>query len=353
MLLSNKSCDKSSSVRTVEKDIELIEKLCCAAGPSGHEGDVRNIVKGIIKPLSDEIIVDRMGNIIAHKKGNGPRVVLDAHMDEVGFIITAFNEDGTMKFASLGGINSKVIPCKTVLIGKNKIPGVVGIKPIHLQSKKERESNISYDDVCIDIGTNSKEETKRLIKLGDYAVFDTEFSRFGEGLLKGKAFDDRMGCAVLICALMENYNCDLYAVFNVQEEVGERGAYASAYRIDPEIGIAIEGTICADMPNVPAHARATEIGKGPAVSIMDKTSIFNFDVAEEIMSVADKQSIPYQRRKAIAGGNDAGAIHMSGHGAKVATISVPCRYIHSSVSVASIDDFENTVKLVHEYLKTL
>ncbi|GLC30631.1 M42 family metallopeptidase [Clostridium omnivorum] len=331
----------------------LLEKLCSASGPSGFEGDVRNIIKEEIKPYIDEIKVDRMGNIIAHKKGNGPKVIVDAHMDEVGFVITGYNEDGTLKFYSLGGINNKVIPSKVVLVGENKLPGVIGVKPIHLQSSDDRKKNFSYDDCCIDIGSNSKEETKALVELGDFAVFPTEFSEFGEGLLKGKAFDDRMGCAVLIELLKENYDCDLYAVFNVQEEVGERGAFTAAYGVKPDIGIALEGTICADMPNIPKHMRATEIGKGPAVSIMDNTSIFTEEISKAIIKVAEEKDIPYQLRRAIAGGNDAGAIHMSGEGAKVATVSVPCRYIHSSVSVASKSDYENTVKLMVEFLKTI
>ena len=330
----------------------LLEKLSMAHGPSGYEGDVRNIIKEEIRPYVDEIKVDLMGNIIAHKKGNGPKVLLDAHMDEVGFIITKYNEDGTLKFASLGGVNAKVAPCKVVYIGKNKIKGVIGLKPIHLQSAKERTSALSYDDYCIDIGSNSKEETKKSIALGDYAIFDTVFGEFGDGLLKGKAFDDRVGCAVLIEALKENYNCDLYAAFTVQEEVGDRGAFISSYEVQPDIGLALEGTICADVANVPKHLRATEIGKGPAISMMDRTSIFDRELTEKIMQVAEDSNIPYQRRRATAGGNDAGAMVSTGVGAKVATISVPCRYIHSSVSVISKDDFENTTKLVKAWLKS-
>ncbi len=331
----------------------LLERLCNATGPSGFEGDVREIIKETVKPYVDELKVDNMGNIIVHKKGTGKRVVVDAHMDEVGFIITGYNEDGTLKFYSLSGIAANILPAKVVLIGDKKIPGVIGFKAIHLQSSEERKRSVSYNDCCIDIGATSKEEVKKLVSLGEYAVFDTEFSEFGEGLYKGKAFDDRMGCAVLIEALKENYDCDLYGTFNVQEEVGERGAFVSAFNVKADIGIVLEGTICADMPSVPKHLRATEVGKGPAISIMDRTSIFNHDIAGEIMKLGDEKGIPYQRRRAIAGGNDAFAIHASGEGAKVATISVPCRYIHSSVSVASKSDFENTVKLLVEYLKTI
>lgn len=331
----------------------LLEKLSNATGPSGFEGNARNIIKEELMGYVDEIKVDNMGNIIAHKKGKGKKVIVDAHMDEVGFIITGYNEDGTLKFYSLGGIAPNVIPAKVVLIGESKIPGVIGIKPIHLQSSEERKKSVAYNECCIDIGSMNKEQTKKLVNLGDFAVFDTEFSEFGEDLFKGKAFDDRMGCAVLIEALKENYQCDLYGVFNVQEEVGERGAFVSAFHVKADIGIVLEGTICADMPSVPKHLSATEVGKGPAISIMDRTSIFNEDIAMDIMDIGDKNNIPYQRRRAIAGGNDAYAIHASGEGAKIATISVPCRYIHSSVSVASKSDFENTIKLLIEYLKTI
>ncbi|MBZ9684869.1 M42 family metallopeptidase [Clostridium estertheticum] len=331
----------------------LLEKLSNAAGPSGFEGEVREIIKGEIVNYVDEIKVDVMGNVIAHKKGSGIKVLIDAHMDEVGFIITGYNDDGTLRFESLGGINGKVILSKVVLIGKNKITGVIGFKPIHLQNAEERKKNVKASLCCIDIGSSSKEETKKIIKLGEFVVFNMVYGEFGDGLVKGKAFDDRMGCAVAIEILKENYNCDLYVSFNVQEEVGERGTYVSAFNIQPDIGVALEGTICADMPSVTSHLRATEIGKGPAISIMDKTSIFNDDILKSIIKVAENKDIPYQLRRAIAGGNDAGAILMSGDGAKVATVSVPCRYIHSSVSVASIEDYKNTVRLMVEWLKTL
>lgn len=331
----------------------LLEILSNATAPSGFEGQVRNIIKEKLSGYVDEIKIDRLGNVIAHKKGKGKKVLLDAHMDEVGFIITGFNEDGTLRFSALGAINSKIIPSKVVLIGKDKIPGVVGFKPIHLQSKEERENHLSYNDCCIDIGANSRDEAKKQIQLGEFAIFDTEFAYFGEGLIKGKAFDDRMGCGVLIEVLKDTYDCDLYAAFNVQEEVGSRGAFVAAYNIKPDIGIAIEGTICADMPTISKHLAATELGKGPVISIMDKTSIANPEIVEQLAKIAKDNNIDFQYRKAIAGGNDAGAIQMSGEGAKVATLSIPCRYIHSSVSVASIEDYENTIKLLRTYLKTI
>lgn len=331
----------------------LLDKLTSLDGPSGYEGQVRSFIREKIEPFVDEVFIDRMGNIIAHKKGKGKRVIIDAHMDEVGFIITGYNEDGTLRFRALGGINAKIIPSKTILIGKDKIPGVIGAKPIHLQGKAEREKGLTYEDCCIDIGAYSRSEAEKLIELGEYAVFDTEYDEFGEGLVKGKAFDDRMGCLILMEALKENYNADIYGVFAVQEEVGERGAFISSLNIEGDIGIALEGTICADMPSIPKHLSATEVGKGPAISIMDRTSIFDTDIAEDLMQLGDELGIIHQRRKAIAGGNDAATFHGTGKGAKIATLSVPCRYIHSAVSVASKSDIKNTIKLLVAYLKTL
>lgn len=336
-----------------ERQIEVLKKLCNAIGPTGYEGDVRNIIKDELKNIVDEVKTDTMGNVIAHKKGTGKKVLIDAHTDEVGFIITGYNEDGTLKFEALGGVNSKILPAKTVLLGQKKIPGVIGVKPIHLLSDEEKNKNFTYGDYCIDIGADSKEEARKIVELGEFAIFTTKFESFGEGLVKGKAFDDRMGCGVLLEVLKEKYNCDLYASFSVQEEIGERGAFVSAFQVQPDIGIALEGTICADMPNIPDHLKATEIGKGPVISIMDKTSIFNEKLSDEFIKTAAEKDIPYQFRKAVAGGNDAGAIRTSGTGAAVMTISVPCRYIHSSVSVASLADYGNAIRLLTQYLKTL
>ena len=330
----------------------FLEALSNLAGPSGFEGEVRNFIKEQIIQFVDEIKVDRMGNIIAHKKGEGKKVIVTAHMDEVGLVITGYNEDGTLTFQSLGGINSKVLPSKPVFIGKRRLVGVIGLKPIHLQTAEDK-ANFSYESCCLDIGAISKEEAKKSVALGEYAVFDTVFQNFGEDLVKGKALDDRVGCAILIELLKENYNCDLYGVFNVQEETGSRGAYVSAYNIQPELGIILEGTICADMANIPKSLRGTELRKGPAISMMDSGSIFNYDTIFNIRKLAEKNKIPYQLRKAVVGANDAEAIQGSGEGARVVTISVPCRYLHSSVSVCSIEDCENTKKLVIAYLKTI
>lgn len=331
----------------------LLEELSNAAGPSSYEGEVRKIILRELKEYVDEIKVDNMGNILAHKKGDGPKVLLDAHMDEVGLIITGFNEDGTLRFSQLGGIYAGALPAKSVFIGKDNLPGVIGLKPIHLQSKEERVKPIGISNLCIDIGALSAKEAREHISLGDYAVFDTKFEEFGEGLIKGKALDDRIGCAVLIEVLKEKYNCDLYCSFSVQEEVGERGAFISAYNVEPEIGIAIEGTICNDLPGVSRVNAATMMGMGPAISLMDKTSIYDAELISDIEKTAKSKYIICQMRRSAASSNDALSFHATGEGARVAAISVPVRYIHSTVSVASLVDFDSTKRLIIEYLKTL
>lgn len=341
----------------LEEDLKkngILDKLTSLHGPTSYEGEVRDFIRKSVEPYVDEIYTDRIGNVIVHKKGRGTKVVIDAHMDEVGFIITGFNDDGTLRFRALGGVNDKIIPSKSVIIGKDKLHGVIGIVPIHLQKKDQRNKGVTYEDCAIDIGATSRKEAESVVEIGEYAVFDTEYDEFGEGFIKGKAFDDRIGCFVLMEALKENYeNIDLYGVFAVQEEVGERGAFIAASTINPDLAIAIEGTVCADMPGIEGHLQGTVLGNGAAVSIMDSTSMFSPDIASDILSVADENHIKVQRRIAIAGGNDAGAYILRGNGCKVAAISVPCRYIHSAISVASKEDIESTVRLLISYLKTI
>lgn len=331
----------------------LLERLCNAASPPGYEGEMRNIIKAEVKNYVDDVKVDKMGNIIVHKKGSGKRVVVDAHMDEIGFIITGYNEDGTLKFQSLGLMDTKVMPCKVVRIGEKKLPGVIGLKPIHLQEKDEKEKNISISNLSIDIGAKSKEEARGWVSIGEYAVFTTDFGYFGEGCIKGKALDNRVGCSILVELLKENYNCDLYGVFSVQEEIDNRGAYIPAHNINSDIALILEGTICADMPNIEENLRGTNMREGPAISIMDVTSIYDSNIIDEIKSIAANKGIPYQIRKSTVGNNDGGSYVMSGNGARVAAISIPCRYIHSPVTMCKTEDYKNTIKLVKEYLKSI
>ncbi|HHW48112.1 MAG TPA: M42 family metallopeptidase [Clostridiaceae bacterium] len=335
--------------------LDILKELTDINGVSGDEGDVREYIKKQIEGYVDEARVDRIGNLIAYKKGktSGFTVMLSAHMDEVGFIVTGFSENGNIKFQPVGGIDERILPGKRVLVGKRKIPGIIGSKPVHLLEKEEREKVVKIKDMYIDIGCDSKDCAEDLVKLGDYAVFFSEFTELGNNTVKAKALDDRAGCAVLIEILRQRFDFDLYACFTVQEEVGLRGAEVAAYSIRPDIAVVIEGTTCSDVPGISRQNFSTELGKGAALAIMDRTSYYDKELVDFIYNTAKKNNIDVQFKQTTTGGNDAGKIQTSRTGVRVAAISVPCRYIHSPVSIMNIKDFESCSKLVAATLKEL
>ncbi|MDI6600699.1 MAG: M42 family metallopeptidase [Thermoanaerobacteraceae bacterium] len=332
--------------------VELLKRLTEANGVSGNETKVRNIIKEEIAAHVDSMYVDKMGNLIAYKKGtsdNGKKIMLDAHMDEVGLIITRIGDDGMLKFGVIG-IDQRVLLSKRVIIAE-KVPGVIGVKAIHLQEKEERQNVIKAENMYIDIGATSKEEAEKLVKPGDYATFVTEFEQIGEGKVKAKALDDRCGCAALIEVLKERYPHDLYACFAVQEEVGLRGAGVAAYQINPDVGIAIEGTTCSDVPGADEHMYSTVMGEGPAISLIDRSSYSTKEIVNSLIEAAETFGIPYQIKRTMTGGNDAGMIQRIHEGVKTGVVSVPVRYIHSPAAIMDLNDYENTVKLIKEFLK--
>lgn len=331
-----------------------LRELTSVPGVSGNETEVRNLIFKKLDSMGVEYETDVLGNVIARKGKTGPRVLVDAHMDEVGLIITFIEKNGFLRFRTVGGIDPRVLVSKRVLIGKDRIPGVIGAKAIHLQEPKEREQVIPLDQLFIDIGAKSKEEAEKKVKPGDYAIFDTEYEELGSGIIKARALDDRVGCALLLDLLKESWhNIRLFAVFAVQEEVGLRGARVASYAVQPEMGIALEGTVCADIPGTEKDFQATRLGKGPALSIMDRGSIPNRAMLNEFLRLARENNIPVQFREATSGGNDAGAIHLAGEGCPVASVSVPCRYIHTPCSVMSRADYEAARKLLVLFLKSV
>ncbi|MEW6522327.1 MAG: M42 family metallopeptidase [Bacillota bacterium] len=333
----------------------VLRRLSEAAGISGQEQEVRAIIRAELEGSVHRLEGDTIGNLIAVKNPGapGPRVMLAAHMDEVGLMISGYERSGMLKFRKVGGIDDRVLVSKGVRIGKDRIPGVIGAKAIHLQEPKERETPLRHDQLYIDIGAKSKEEAEKKVQLGEYAVFDTAYSEFGEGLVKGKALDDRIGCAVLISLLKEDFNLPVYGCFTVQEEVGLRGAAVSAYRVNPQLGLAVEGTVCADVPGVDAEAQVTALGRGPALTIADAGTLPNRAMLRELIRLARESNVPYQFRRTTVGATDAGRIHLAREGVPSAGIAVPCRYIHSPVSVASLEDFQNTVKLLTLFLRSV
>lgn len=327
----------------------ILKEYTDAFGVSGYEKEIRELISTKLENIEDKK-VDRLGSLIVHKNGNGKKVLLAAHMDEVGFIVTNIKDDGRIKFAPMG-IDPRILVSKRVIFGRTKTLGVIGAKPIHIQSADERSTPISVKDMFIDIGATSKEEAKKHVKVGDYATFESEYVDMGR-YIKAKALDDRVGCAVITEVLKEDFNLDLYGAFTVQEEVGLRGAGAVAFAVEPEIAIIIEGTTCADISK-DEKDYVTTPGMGPAISLMDRTSSSNGRFLRRIVEVAEKNNIPYQYRRGTFGGNDAGKIHRAKEGCITATISVPTRYIHSPISMINKEDYDNVVKLVKLVLKSL
>lgn len=338
----------------------LLEELSNAFGPSGCESEVRKVLIPVLRDRVDDLMIDALGNLIAFKRGTAPeprlKVMLDAHTDEVGLMITRLDKNGLLGFRAVGGIDERLLLAKGVLIGEKRLPGVVIAPPVHLSKPEERKKVIPIEQMAIDVGASSRDEAQGLVQVGDYATFDTRFevlTRDGLRTVKGKAFDDRIGCAVAAAVAEGEYEADLYLSFSAQEEVGLRGARVAAFRIQPDLAFALEGTICDDMPKDKDVSPTTELGKGPAITVMDRSFIADKRLVQLLVDQAQALDIPVQFKQPGMGGTDAGAIHLSRTGVPSVALSVPCRYIHSPVSVASLEDFDHTVALLRASLQAL
>lgn len=322
----------------------MLKELCAAAGVSGGEDEIRELIKSRVSGFKTH--VDVMGNLLVETGGRGRRIMFAAHMDEVGLIISGFDDNGFIKFKTVGGIDPTVLPGKKVYIGKSKIPGIIGIRAVHLQEKEEREKVVREKNLYIDIGAVSKDEAEAAVALGDYAVFDFRFMEFGDRLISAKALDDRAGCAVMLSLLEKHKSKNLCCAFTAQEETGTRGAQAAAEYFKPDIAVVIETTICNDVYQVPQHLSVTYLGAGPVISFMDRTSTPDRAVMESIIATAREHKIPWQFKRTTMGGTDAGVISRAAEGIPTAIIAMPCRNLHSPATVISLDDYENTIKLL-------
>jgi endoglucanase len=334
----------------------ILKELSDAFGVSGNEDDVRSIILDAVRDHVDQIKIDAMGNVLAIKRGTGQdpmRVMLAAHMDEVGLMVVGHDDDGFLKVRAVGGIDPRLLPGILFTVGADRIPGVIGVKPIHLLESGEADKGPKIEDLVVDVGAKSKDEAEKLAPLGTYAAFATRFREL-ESTVSGKAFDDRVGCAVLVELLRgEPFAFDLHAAFTVQEEVGLRGARVAAFAIDPDCAFALEGTIADEIPKEKDVSPTTELGKGPAITVMDRSFIADRRLVQLLTRTAEEQDIPYQIKQPGLGGTDAGAIHLAREGVPSATVAVPSRYIHSPVALLSLDDFDNTVRLMRESLSRL
>jgi len=328
----------------------LIKRLTDANGLPGFESEVREIIKEEIKPYVDDLYTDRMGNLIAvkNKDKEGRHIALSAHMDEVGLCINHIDKDGYLKFHSWG-VDARILPAKIVKIGKNRVTGVIGTKAIHLQEPTERANALAIDKLYIDIGAESKEEAEKLVEIGDYVAFDSDYVEFGSKV-KAKALDDRVGCLAAIEALKSDYPHKLTACFVVQEEVGLRGSMISAYQINADLVLNLEGTISADTMGIKEHQTVNVQGNGPSISLIDRTSVYLKKYIDAIVEVANKNDIPHQFRRSQMGGTDAANYHTAHGGTPVIGLAVPCRYIHSPVSIVDKRDLENFFKLSQKFI---
>jgi len=335
----------------------ILEALSNASGVSGDEGEVRGLIRREIADHVDRLETDALGNLFSVKQTRrgerGPRVMVAAHMDEVGLMVVGHEERGQLRFRTVGGIDVRLLPAKTFLVGNEKRPGVVGMKPLHLLTPEARKETVKLKDLFLDIGASTAEEAKRLAPVGSYAVFATTFERYGRTVIKGKAFDDRVGCAVLVEIAKAHQSIPVSLAFTVQEEVGLRGARVAAERLRPDIGIVIEGTAAADFPRRKDVGTTPRLGEGPTVTTMDRTVICDPGLVALIREIAEQEGIPLQTKRPMVGGTDGGRIAVAGGGARVAVISVPCRYLHGPASLASLHDIRHAAELVALLLERL
>lgn len=333
--------------------LELLKELCRLNGVSGAEDPVRNFIQTQAQPYADSLRSDALGNLIVFKRGKkstGNKLLLAAHMDEVGVIVTRITEEGFLKFDFVGGVDRRVAIGKPVVLGENEIPGLIGLKAIHLVSREEEEKVPKTDALYIDIGAKDREEAEKLVPPGTYGSFVGPPQEFGQGFLKAKAIDDRIGCAIMLELLKEDLPLDVTFAFTAQEEVGTRGAFGSAFSVSPEVALVLETTTAADLPGVEGARRVCAPGKGPVISYMDGATIYDRDLFENLRRLAEDHGIPWQTKEYIAGGNDARTIQRSRSGVRVAALSAAVRYLHAPATVGSLADFENMWKLTRLFL---
>jgi len=338
-------------------NMELLRRLSNSFGPPGTEAEPRMILREELEEHADEVKVDKLGNIFFHHRGedDAPLIMLAAHMDEVAFLVTHIEDTGFLRFHTWGIVDNVLPGQRVILKGrKGDLYGVLGTKPPHVLSDEERKKAIPKDELFLDIGAMTREEAEgKGAHVGMLGVFDVEFKDLGDGYLWGKAFDDRVGCYVMTEAFKwaKDTGYSVVAVGTVQEEVGLRGSKTAAWQVDPDYGLAIENTFAMDMPGVPPHKQSAGLKKGPVVTIADRSVIAHPKVLGSIIEACEAENIPYQFKKIPSGGTDAGSIHLTKAGVPSGTVANPCRYIHGPCGVTTVEDIENTVRLVKAFIK--
>lgn len=339
--------------------LKSLQTLSDAFGVAGFEDEVRGTIERLISPYVEEVTTDALGNLITTRKGKGKTtLMLDAHMDEVGFIVKWIEESGYLRFVPLGGWDERILLSHRVEIltrSGEKRYGVIGAAPPHILKDEERKKPIPLERMFIDVGASSRREVTELgIRIGDPLTIHYPFIELRSGYVTGKAFDDRVGCAVMIETARRLAETDLPVnltlSFVVSEEVGLRGARTAAYRVNPDLALALEGTIGADMPGVSEDNQPVRLGRGPAITVADWSIIVSRRIIQALERAAEEKAITYQYKLPGYGGTDAGAIHTTRAGIPSGVVSVPCRFIHSPTSTMRLNDFENTTRLISEFV---
>ncbi|MCS7197841.1 MAG: M42 family metallopeptidase [Candidatus Bipolaricaulota bacterium] len=337
--------------------MELLKRLCEAHGVPGREEAVRALVLSELEQLCDEIRTDALGNVIAFKRGSGhgPKVMLAAHMDEIGFLVSHVDEkSGFVRIDPVGGFDPRVLMAQRVVVHTESgdLLGIIGSKPPHILSEEERKKPVEFKDLFIDLGLPA-DEVKKRVRIGDFVTLQQDFAEIGH-LVSCKALDDRVGVYVMIEAVRraKKHVCDIYAVATTQEEVGVRGARVSSFNIAPDIGVALDVTVASDVPGVGEHEHVTKLGAGVAIKIKDSLSISNPKLVRAMRQIAEHKNIKYQMEILPRGGTDAGAIQLTREGVATITLSIPTRYLHSVVEAAHKDDIHAAIDLLAAFLES-
>lgn len=336
--------------------LDLLKKLCAASGVSGDEREVREVILALAGPHADSIRTDAMGNLIVEKRGARgakKRVMVCAHMDEVGVIATHITDDGYIKFACVGGIDRRVLIGTRVFFGAERIAGVIGSRAVHLMSASEREAVPKVEDMYIDIGAESREDAEKLVAIGDTATFSPVAHDFGDGYLAAKAIDDRLGCAAMLELLRDELPVDVTFVFTVQEEVGARGATAATFAVEPEVALVLESTTAADLPDVSEGKTVCKVGGGAVIPFMDGGTIYDRELWAALTSAATERGIAWQTKQYISGGTDAQVVQKSRAGVATIAVSAPVRNLHSPLCVGKTTDFDAVLACARLFLEMM
>jgi putative aminopeptidase FrvX len=332
--------------------MQFLKKLCNTPGSSGYEEPIRSLIIDEMTPMVDSVKTDQLGNVIGFKKGRGKnKVMLAAHMDEIGFVVSFIDDSGFLRIQPTGGFDPRTMMAQRVIVhGKKALLGVMGSKPIHILKEEERKKTLEVTDYFIDLGL-PVEQVKKLVAIGNPITMDRTFGIMGD-CVTAKAFDDRVGvyCMMEAVRKVKKHHVNIYVVATTQEEVGLRGAFASSSGIEPNVGIALDVTLANDVPGAQKHEYVSELGKGVAISVLNGSAISNPKLVQEFKDLAEKHKFPYQLDILPRGGTDAGAMQRVKGGAAVVTLSIPTRYVHSTVETCHKVDIQATIDLLAVYL---